>query len=102
MNRLILEDMGFLTWHIRVLTVLSISAGAADCKSYCSNDSVSCRSQVNTLTEDRYITFRCVSRWALLRDSITGKAIRCVTGVRNNSAILRQDCFMYVCMYVYI
>lgn len=44
--------MGFLTWHIRVLAVLSISAGvavvlgAADYNSYCSNYSVSCSSQL--------------------------------------------------------
>jgi len=43
--------MGFLTWHIRVLTVLSISAavnvvsGAAN-SSYCSNSNVSCSSQL--------------------------------------------------------
>lgn len=54
LSRLILRDMGFLTWYIRVLTVLSISAvvtvvsGAAN-SSYCSNYSVSCSSQVNTL-----------------------------------------------------
>lgn len=56
--------MVLLAWHVRLVTVLSIYVlanvvtGAVN-SSYCSNDNVSCSSQVSTLVEDRCSSFRC-------------------------------------------